>query len=106
MTELLQQIVLFVYGIWRKRWYALATTMMVSLVGLAIVWTIPNSYESTARISLDTDSLIAEVLGQGIVEVNLVQKLQVMRQTLISRPNLEKVILILIILFLFRSKVY
>lgn len=92
MNELLQQLVLIAYGIWRKRWYALATTMVVSLVGLAIVATIPNNFESSARIRLDTTSLIKELLGPVSGRGNQREKLQVMRQTLISRPNLEKVI--------------
>ncbi|WBX83225.1 XrtA system polysaccharide chain length determinant [Sphingosinicella microcystinivorans] len=78
------------YGVWRKRWYGLALMWAVCLLGWVFVATIPNTYESRARVYVDWASLIPEKLGyQG---ANLLRQVDVVRRTLTSRVNMEKVV--------------
>ncbi|MGB7405028.1 MAG: XrtA system polysaccharide chain length determinant [Pacificimonas sp.] len=76
------------YGVWRRRWWALIVAWIVCLIGWTFVATIPNSYASSARILVDTGSIIQREMGAR----NAGRELNIVRQTLTSRLNLEKVI--------------
>lgn len=78
------------YGVWRKRWYGLALMWAVCLVGWVFVATIPNQYQSSARVYVDWASLIPEKLGYR--GTNLLRQVDVVRRTLTSRVNMEKVV--------------
>lgn len=90
MNSLQEEVMTTLYGVWRKRWYGLALMWAVCLIGWVFVATIPNQYESTARVYVDWASLIPEKLGyQGS---NLLRQVDVVRRTLTSRVNMEKVV--------------
>lgn len=92
MHEIYQQLIVFAYGIWCKRWFALATAYIACIVGWGIVAKIPDSFASKARIYVDTDTILTPLMSGIAPNANLRQQIEVMRRTLISRPNLEKVI--------------
>lgn len=54
---------------------------------------LPNRYESSARIYVDMDTILAPLMRGMAVEMNLGQQIDFMRRTLLSRPNLEKILL-------------
>lgn len=90
MGSIYEQVLSTLYGVWRKRWHGLATMWVVCLVGWAIVAMIPNQYESDARIYAKWSSILPDKLGfQGDDKM---KQIDVVRQTLTSRPNLEKVV--------------
>src|SRR6478736_2264861 len=62
------------------------------LLGSTIVVLLPNQYESSARVYVDTDSLMGPLLKGIAVQSDLTQQLLVMQNTLLSRPNLVKVV--------------
>jgi polysaccharide chain length determinant protein (PEP-CTERM system associated) len=78
------------YGMWRKRWYGLAAMWIVCLVGWVVVAMIPNTYESNARIYAKWSSILPDKLGFG--GGDKARQIDIVRQTLTSRPNLEKVV--------------
>ncbi len=90
MTSIYDQIVTMLYMVWRKRWYGLAAMWAVCLVGWGIVATIPNQYEATARVFVDTNTVLPRLVGT--VNANIYRQVDIVRRTLVSRPNLEKVI--------------
>ncbi len=90
MGSIYEQVLATLYGVWRKRWFGLAAMWMICLVGWAIVAMIPNRYESDARIYAKWSSILPDKLGfQGDDKM---KQIDVVRQTLTSRPNLEKVV--------------
>lgn len=91
MDALIVQIKTIVYGIWRKKWYALAAAWMVCAVGWILVSRIPDSYEASARVYVDTNSVLPALI-QGPIGPNVYGQVDAMRRTLVSRPNMEKVI--------------
>jgi polysaccharide chain length determinant protein (PEP-CTERM system associated) len=92
LSELLPELLAYARGAWKRRWIALAVAWLVCLVGWAVIATLPNQYSVTTRVYVDTDSLLAPLLKGLTVEPNLTQQVQVMQRTLLSRPNIERVI--------------
>ena len=92
MTELLLQLREALPGLWRNRWWGLLTTLVLGTLGAIGVMLIPNKYESTARVFVDTQSILKPLMAGLAVQPNVDQQVQMMARTLISRPNVERVI--------------
>lgn len=79
-------------GLWRFRWQGLAATVATGVVGAAVVMILPNRYEASARVYVDTQSILKPLMQGLAVQPNLDQQVQMMARTLISRPNVERVV--------------
>src|SRR5207248_7938245 len=77
---------------WRKRWMLVATAWAVCLVGWASVSTLPDTYESHARIYVDADAILNPLLRGLAIDSAMANQLDMMQRTLLSRPNLDKLI--------------
>jgi len=91
MNEIYRQLVVILHSMWQRRWYAIATAWAVTLIGWGLVATIPDRYASSARVYVDTDSMLRPLMRGLAVEVNVLQQLSFMQRTIMSRPNMEKV---------------
>jgi polysaccharide chain length determinant protein (PEP-CTERM system associated) len=92
MEELLAQINAYLRGMWRYRWWGLALAWVVALGGIAFVYQMPDQYRSTARVFVDTQSVIRPLMRGLAVQPNVEQQVAVLSRTLITRPNIEKLI--------------
>lgn len=92
LHEIYQQIKSVTYGIWRKRWYMMVATWLVCLTGWGLVATLPYRYESSAQIYVDTDSILPSIVKDLSVEVDVAKRIDVVKKTLVTRSNLEKII--------------
>lgn len=52
---------------------------------------LPDQYQASARVFVDTDSMLRPLLRGLAVQTNVSNRVRLMTQTLLSRPNLEKV---------------
>lgn len=93
MNELYVQILGYLTSIWRRRWYAIAISWLVCGAGWTMVAGLPDKYESQARVYVDMDTMLGPLMKGIAVQVNMFQQIDIMQRTLLSRPNLEKVIL-------------
>ncbi|MFP4246740.1 MAG: XrtA system polysaccharide chain length determinant [Halochromatium sp.] len=91
MRELLGQVLGYLRGIWRFRWLVLAVAWAVSLGGWAYVAEIPNEYRASARVHVDTRSMLAPLLRGLAVGTDINQRVSMMTRMMLTRPNLEKV---------------
>ena len=91
MNQLIIKILDELRGAWRYRWLALAASWGVCLLGWLFVYTMPNVYEATARVYVDTQSMLGPLLEGLAVRANVDSELAVVRQALLSRPRLEGV---------------
>jgi polysaccharide chain length determinant protein (PEP-CTERM system associated) len=82
------------YGaaIWRRRWLALATAWVICLAGWFAVFSIPNQYEASARLYVDADAVLTPLLKGIALDDSATSQLDILQRTLLSRPNLEKLI--------------
>ncbi len=92
MHELIDQLFSHIRAAWRYRWYAVVVSWIVAIAGWIVVHQMPNRYEASARVYVDTQSVLRPLLAGLAVQPNVGQIVNMMSRTLISRPNLEKVI--------------
>ncbi|MCA3240861.1 MAG: chain length-determining protein [Rubrivivax sp.] len=92
MQEILQQVLVILRGMWKFRWPGLVVAWATAIVGVVVVMKIPDQYEATARIYVDTDSILKPLMAGLTVQPNVEQQIGMLSRTLISRPNLEKLI--------------
>jgi len=90
MHEVLAQVFTYVWGVWRHRWLALAIAWFVAIAGWLFVWQLPEAYVATARVFVDTNSVLRPLLRGLAIEPDIDQRINMMSRTLLSRPNLEK----------------
>lgn len=91
MEDLTTQLLPHVKGTWKYRWHAVATIWLVAIAGWLVVYKLPDHYESSARIYVDTESVLKPLLAGMAQPPNLEQQVTIMGRTLISRPNVERV---------------
>lgn len=91
MHETLQYILTEVRSAWRFRWLAVAAAWLVCLGGWAYVSTMPDVYEASARVFVDTSSELRQILGDQIIEPDVQSQLNFVREALVGRTQLEQV---------------
>ena len=92
MDELIGQLATFARGAWKRRWFGLLAAWIVGIVGAAIVLRVPDKYEASARIYVDTQSILKPLMSGLAIQPNVDQQVSMLSRTLISRPNVEKLI--------------
>lgn len=92
MQEIVQQALLILRGMWKFRWPGLVVAWVTAVIGSVVVWKIPDQFEASARIYVDTDSILKPLMSGLAVQPNVEQQISMLSRTLISRPNIEKLI--------------
>ena len=90
MHDLLEQLLHHFHGVWRYRWYMLLVAWLTCVVGWSVVYVLPDQYKASARVNIDTQSVLKPLLAGLAVDTNPRQRVEMMTRTLLSRPNLEK----------------
>ena len=91
MQEIFEEIIDYLKGIWLKRRYIIIATWLICPLGWYFVSSMPDVYESEARVYVDTQSLLRPLLKGLTVETNPNTQIRLMVKTLLSRPNLERI---------------
>ncbi|MEO8417237.1 MAG: XrtA system polysaccharide chain length determinant [Methylophilaceae bacterium] len=92
MEDLKNQLLPYIKGIWQYRWHGAIIIWVVAIAGWLVVYKLPESYKSSARIYVDTESVLKPLLAGMAQPPNVEQQVTIMSRTLISRPNVERVI--------------
>ena len=58
MQQLVEQFLQLARGMWHRRWIGLAAAWIVAIVGAISVYRLPDKYEASARVYVDTQSLL------------------------------------------------
>lgn len=90
MDELLQQAVGVLRATWRRRWIGVAVAWAVALVGAVVIARFPERYEASARIYVDTQSVLKPLMSGLAVQPDINQQISMLARTMITRPNVEK----------------
>jgi polysaccharide chain length determinant protein (PEP-CTERM system associated) len=92
MEELTTQLLVYLKGIWKYRWIAVTAAWIVAIAGWVIVYKLPDDYQASARIYVDTQNVLKPLMAGMTISPDLQQQVSIMSRTLISRPNVERVV--------------
>ncbi|MDH5545610.1 MAG: chain-length determining protein [Gammaproteobacteria bacterium] len=91
MHEIFEQVMHYARAIWRYRWYVHLIAWPIAIAGWLFVASLPDQFESSARVYVDTKSVLRPLLRGLAVQSDVEDEVQIMTRTLLSRPNLEKI---------------
>lgn len=91
IQEAIDQILTYLKGVWIKKRYIIISTWLICPIGWAYVASLPDQYASSARLFVDTSSLLRPLLRGLAVYNNPNEQVNLVARTLLSRPNLEKI---------------
>ncbi len=91
MEQLISQLLFAVKELWKYRWYSVASAWVVVAIGFVTVYALPSNYESSARVYVDTQTILKPLLSGMTTIPDVEQQVSIMSRTLLSRPNIERV---------------
>ncbi|MBC7950484.1 MAG: hypothetical protein H7Z12_01515 [Rhodospirillaceae bacterium] len=77
-------------AMWRRRWLFLAVSWVLAVAGWVTVLALPNQYQAMTRIYVDTNTLLAPLLGNLAVSGDVQRQMEVMNRTLLNRQNIAQ----------------
>lgn len=93
LRQLTSDLVEDAYGMWRFRWAALTAAWVVALLGWIWVLQMPNQYVATARVYVDTKTMLKPLMRDLTVDSNTLSDVAMVTEALLSRPQLKSVAL-------------
>ncbi|RLA24080.1 MAG: chain length-determining protein [Gammaproteobacteria bacterium] len=91
MHEVINEVLAHARGASRFKWVAIITAWVVCLAGWVVVSQMPDKFQSSARIHVDTRTVLRPLLSGLAIQPNVSSQVRLMSKLLFSRPNLEKV---------------
>jgi len=92
MDNMLRVAHLALRGMWTHRRFGVATAWIVGLLSLGILVLLPAYYEGSARIFVNTESVIAPLMTGMTVQPNEEVRVALLSRVLVSRPNIERLV--------------
>lgn len=92
MDDLIRQLSGYLRAAWGYRWIGLMVSWVIGITGMGVVLVLPDQYEASAKIYVDTQSILRPLMSGLAIQPNLDQQINMLSRTLISRPNIEKLI--------------
>src|ERR671912_3016252 len=92
MDLVIRQALSTLRAMWQWRWIGVLVAWAVGIVAAVVVMRMPDQYEASARIYVDTQSVLKPLMAGLAVQPNVDQQIMILSRTLISRPNVEKLV--------------
>ncbi|MFN0303265.1 MAG: XrtA system polysaccharide chain length determinant [Burkholderiales bacterium] len=92
MDELLRQVHTILRGMWDRRWLGVGAAWAIGIIVAAVVYRIPDQYEATARVHMDTQTILRPLMSGLAVQQDTAVQAAMLGRTLISRPNIENLL--------------
>lgn len=91
LQQLIAQIRDYMRGMWRYRWQMVLVSWVVTLGGWYVVYKMPDVFEASAKVSVDTNSLLPALTRGLTASEDLGSEVDLVSKALLTRPNLEEV---------------
>jgi protein tyrosine kinase modulator len=91
LQKVISEIIEHIRGMWRYRWWAIGTAWLLSLVGNLYVFSIPDVYLASAKVFVDTNSLLRPLMQGLTATSNTMNEVELVSKAVLTRPNLETV---------------
>jgi polysaccharide chain length determinant protein (PEP-CTERM system associated) len=87
----LRQVVDEVRGAWRYRWWAIAAAVVVAALGWILVFALPDRYQASAAVLVDTRTALKPALQGLATEQDVAVQLDYVTQALLSEQQLARI---------------
>ena len=74
----------------RRKWWFIVPVALAIVVGMALVYTLPRSYQATTTIAVSAARVAPTVIGAPVIEMDKQERMRAVSQQLLSRPVLER----------------
>jgi len=91
MSQVVNHFVTEIRGAWRFRWVAMIVAWVACVAGWVIVFALPDMYEASAKVYVDTRTILKPLLDKITVDADIHSQLRLVRQAMLGRPQLEAV---------------
>lgn len=91
MQEQLSEILFYVKGALKYKWVILISAWLFCISGWLYVSSMPNQYQSYARVSVDSRTMLQPLLRGMAIQSSSRGLIDVMRMLMFTKPNLEKI---------------
>ena len=91
LDVLLNELLDHARGMWRFRWHAVIVAWLVAIPGWLFVYKMPDIYEASAKVMVDTNSLLPSLTAGLAANENLIDEVSLISRALLTRPNLAEV---------------
>jgi polysaccharide chain length determinant protein (PEP-CTERM system associated) len=89
LHKTLELVIEYIKGVWVKKRYIMICTWLICPIGFVKVASEPDVFQSSARVYVDTRSVLAPMLRGLAMQSDPQQEVAMMVRTLLTRPNLE-----------------
>jgi len=92
MQQLIEQLLQYARDVWHRRWIGLAVAWIVAVIGAVAVYRLPDRYEASARVYVDTQTVLRPLLAGMTVIPDADRQVGILSRILLTRPNVAKII--------------
>lgn len=92
MNDIVNKISQIAMSIWLRRWIALAIAWPVAIIAAAVITTMADRYEATAKVYVDTQTVLKPLMNGLAFQPDIEQQVAMLAKTIISRPNVERLV--------------
>ncbi|MCL6414674.1 hypothetical protein MIB92_03340 [Aestuariirhabdus sp. Z084] len=90
MQETIDLLFNYVRELRQRQWFVLILSAVLCLLGWYGVSKVPDKFEASAKVYIDTQSILRPLLSGLTVETNTTQQVALLVKTLLSKPNIER----------------
>ena len=87
MNPVVEHVVEELRSAWRFRWLALIVATVVAVIGWVVVFSLPDRFESSARVFVDTRTALNPVIKDLSISQDVNAQLNFVRQSLLAGPR-------------------
>jgi polysaccharide chain length determinant protein (PEP-CTERM system associated) len=91
MMQQLNDLLERLSGLWRFRWIGMGVAWAVFLLGLIVITVLPDRYEASATVFVDTQTVLSAATRTLTVDSNTDAQIQGVREALLGGPQLAKI---------------
>ncbi|WP_158971692.1 XrtA system polysaccharide chain length determinant [Paraglaciecola sp. L3A3] len=89
LQKTLEILIGYIKSVWVKKRYIMICSWLICPVGFVYVASMPDVYQSSAKVYVDTRSVLQPLLRGLALQTDPRQEIAMMVKTLLSRPNIE-----------------
>ncbi len=92
MHYMVEQFLDYARATWQRRFIGLTVAWLAAFGTIVAIVLTPDKYEASARLFVDTQSVLKPLMAGLAVQPNIEQQVGMLSRTLLSRPNMEKLV--------------